>query len=325
MLEEYPLISVIIPHRKNDSIESSLEQIAKVDYPQERIEVFTVVGDQPSVQRNACIKESSGSIIYFLDNDSEIEPENFKLAVETFKKNPRISVVGGPSCARLGDSQIQNEFTYCLSSYICVGPISHRYKASGVVHKATEKELILCNMLIRHSTLKEVGLFNEELYPNEENELMDRIDEAGYEMIYHPGVVIHRSPRPNYISFIKMLISYGKGRFKHFTVYFRWVDTVFLIPAIFSLYIASLPFSQSLPNSLANFYYLPAIFYSLITAAFCCYSFFKFKEKKYRVFLTLPFLFFSVHFFYGLGILIGFFQLFVKKKQPVFYEVTKRK
>ena len=96
-------------------------------------------------------------------------------------------------------------------------------------------------MFIRLDVLLEVGIFNEELYPNEENELMDRIDAAGYEMIYHPGIIIHRSPRPDFLSFVNMLLSYGKGRFKHFTVFFRWQDTVFLIPTVFSIYIVSLP------------------------------------------------------------------------------------
>ena len=324
-MQDYPLITVIIPHRKNDSIERSLDELSKVNYPADKIEIFTVVGNQPSVQRNVCIKQAKGSIIYFLDNDSEIEPDNFKFAVEAFQSNPRIGVVGGPSCARMGDSQLQNEFTYCLSSYVCVGPISHRYKPFGKIHKATEKELILCNMFIRLDVLLEVGIFNEELYPNEENELMDRIDAAGYEMIYHPGIIIHRSPRPDFLSFVNMLLSYGKGRFKHFTVFFRWQDTVFLIPTVFSIYIVSLPCINSLPKEYAAYYVLPAVIYAFLTFVFCGYSFFAFKENKYRAFLTLPFLFFSVHFFYGAGILAGFVRLFVKNKQPLFYELTIRR
>jgi len=173
--------------------------------------------------------------------------------------------------------------------------------------------------------LIEVGAFNESLYPNEENELMDRIEAAEYEMIYHPGIIIHRSPRPDFLSFVKMLLSYGKGRFKHFTVFFRWKDTVFLIPAAFSIYIVSLPLLPFLQNSYTVIYALPAILYCIVTALFCNYSFFLFKENNYRAFSSLPFLFFSVHFFYGLGILGGFIRLFIKHKQRLFYEVTKHK
>ena len=48
----------------------------RLDYPAERLEVIVARGRQPSAQRNKAIEAAAGEWIYFLDDDSEPEPQN---------------------------------------------------------------------------------------------------------------------------------------------------------------------------------------------------------------------------------------------------------
>ena len=61
----------------------------------------------------------------------------------------------------------------------------------GRVRATSEKELILCNLVARREAMLELGGFNEALYPNEENALMDELQKRGGKLIYDPAA--HRA------------------------------------------------------------------------------------------------------------------------------------
>jgi succinoglycan biosynthesis protein ExoA len=50
------------------------------------------------------------------------------------------------------------------------------------------------------------GGFNEALYPNEENALMDNIQKAGGKLLYDPELFVWRRPRRTLKQFTRMLI-----------------------------------------------------------------------------------------------------------------------
>ena len=77
MKPSLPRISVIIPAKSEGLMSSALTALKKVKYPIEKIEVIAVYGQSPSKQRNVGIKKSKGKILYFLDNDSKINPWAF--------------------------------------------------------------------------------------------------------------------------------------------------------------------------------------------------------------------------------------------------------
>src|SRR5581483_4021140 len=84
-----------------------------------------------------------------------------------------------------------------------------RYKPVGRVRETSEKEIILCNQIARRSGFLDAGGFDESLYPNEENALMDDLQKKGGKLIYDPAFIVYRRPRPNLKSFLKMLMNYG--------------------------------------------------------------------------------------------------------------------
>ncbi|MBW5381238.1 glycosyltransferase, partial [Brachyspira hampsonii] len=89
--------TIIIPHRVGENIEKTLEGVYLSNYPKEDIEIFQAEGTHPTVQRNECIKQSLGDIVYFIDNDSIVSADNIKEASIIFESNENVAVVGGPA------------------------------------------------------------------------------------------------------------------------------------------------------------------------------------------------------------------------------------
>ncbi|MEK6793534.1 MAG: glycosyltransferase [Spirochaetota bacterium] len=317
-----PRVTFIIPHRETESIDNVLRCVRALDHPQKSIEVLAVSGDQPSVQRNACIRKAKGEIVYFLDNDSEVHAGNITHAVSLFQKDERIAVVGGPAEPKESDTAIQKVFSFCLCSPFGAGPVRSRYHAEGDVRETTDRELILCNLLVRKKVLDTVGVFNEAFYPNEENELMDRIRDAGYALYYHPRVAVRRSPRTDMRSFVKMLLNYGRGRFQQFIHAPRILNVMFFIPLGFVLYLASLaalPFATVL-SPYALIYLAPLGLYALFLTAAAFSALPSIRKLSFSI-LAVPFVFFAIHAGYGVGIIWGFIRLFRKRKMSAHFKI----
>ncbi|MGC3958861.1 MAG: hypothetical protein QM813_13265 [Verrucomicrobiota bacterium] len=116
----------------------------------------------------------------------------------------------------------------------------------------SEKELILCNMLGRRETLLQHGGFNEVLYPNEENALMDNIQKAGGVLLYDPELFVWRRPRRTLKQFTRMLMTYGRGCAKQF----RTTPTLgslpnFVPPAFVAYLLVAIPVALLWPWILA--------------------------------------------------------------------------
>ncbi|ELV04512.1 glycosyltransferase [Brachyspira hampsonii] len=299
--------TIIIPHRVGENIEKTLEGVYLSNYPKEDIEIFQAEGTHPTVQRNECIKQSLGDIVYFIDNDSIVSADNIKEASIIFESNENVAVVGGPAIHNV-NSLTEMYIDRCMKSYYAVGPIANRYKSNDEdMKEGTDRDVILCNLFVRRNVLFEAGLFNERLYPNEENALIDKILSLGYKLIYNPKIIVHRPPRSNLKSYIKMLLNYGRGRFEQLFRDFNVKNLIFILPSLFAVYILSSPIVLGIYHfsklDILKFYFLPLLVYIIMTFfAGVVYSLCDkgFISKILGIFIY-PFMFFITHFFYGLG------------------------
>src|SRR5437879_4803201 len=138
-------------------------------------------GKQPSAQRNAGLRAAQSEVIYFLDDDSVPEPQNLRRAVHHFTQS-EVKMVGGPNLCPSDAPALEKIFALVLASW-ALGPSRARYLGVGSVRETSEKELILCNLLARREAMTELGGFNEALYPNEANALMDELHKRGGKLI----------------------------------------------------------------------------------------------------------------------------------------------
>lgn len=226
--------SIIIPVKPGGYVAACLH-LKKILPDDPRYEILLAEGCAPSQQRNSAARVAAGDVLYFLDDDSLISPENLSLC-SAGMSDPAVAVVGGPSITPAGDSRLQQLIGCALATAFGSGAVYHRYCVHGEIRKTTDKELILCNLAVRRSVFAELGGFNECLYPNEENEFLERATSAGYTLLHVPSMFVHRSQRRTLKAFIRQMFAYGRGRGQQTLITSSYSVTSF-IPMFFVIYL----------------------------------------------------------------------------------------
>lgn len=257
-------MTVIIAARPDQPEVAAAAAALAFDYPADRLEIILARGRQPSVQRNSAIRAARGEIVYFLDDDSAAPPANLRRAAAAFA-DPRVQMLGGPNLCPADAPELEHVFTLVLASWLAFGPSRARYAKVGQQRPSGEKELILCNLMARKSALLDLGGFDESLYPNEENALMDGLQQRGGKLMYDPDFFVHRRPRRTLRSFARMLLTYGRGRAEQFRRLPTFGSALNFVPPLFVVYLLSLPVVWLAPVTtvLRTACHLPLLAYGL--------------------------------------------------------------
>ena len=226
--------SIIIPVKPGGFV-AACQHLKKILPDDPCYEIVLAEGCAPSQQRNLAAKAACGDVLYFLDDDSLLGPDNFTLCLDGMN-DPAVAVVGGPSVTPVGDSWLQQLFGYALASSFGSGAVHNRYHAAGLTRKTTDKELILCNLAVRRSLFLSLNGFNECLYPNEEHEFLERVTAAGHTLLHNPSMRIYRSQRSTLRAFVRQMFSYGRGRGQQALITSSYPVTSF-IPLFFVIYL----------------------------------------------------------------------------------------
>jgi succinoglycan biosynthesis protein ExoA len=303
-----PAVTIIIAARPGQADIKAIAAARQLDYPADLLEIFVARGTQPSVQRNTALRAARGELIYFLDDDSIAPTNNLRRAAAHFTDN-KVQMVGGPNLCPPDSSPLERIFALVLGSWIAFGPSRARYTAVGALRDSGEKELILCNLIARRETLRELGGFNEKLYPNEENALMDDIQKQGGRLLYDPEFFVHRRPRPTLNAFIKMFMTYGRGRAEQFRLNPTFGSALNFVPPIFCVYLLALIIFELLPleNSTVPLKLFAAAPFGVYCVAIILQTLVLMSSGGVmRSFLAMPLLVAS-HIFYGFGFWRGLF------------------
>lgn len=220
----------------------ALEALQKLPKAEKALigEVFVAEGQHPSRQRNVAVSKAHGPWILFLDSDSRLQPGSLPALLAT-QAQTGATVVGGPNVPLLDEPFWGRVFQGVIASWLGSMASRARYAPVGVQRLATEKELILCNLLAERASFLDVGGFREDLYPNEENELFNRMQAQGQRLAYEPQARVRRPRRASVAAFATQAFRYGRGRAQQMRANFFLSDLVNLLPlAIFPLWAALL-------------------------------------------------------------------------------------
>lgn len=275
----------------------ALSAVRRLDYPPDRLEILIARGRQPSVQRNTAVRSASGDWIYFLDDDAQPLPGNLRRAMAELASAPEARMLGGPNLCPPEAPTLERVFAVVLSSYFAFFSSRARYHKVGGLRPSGEKELILCNLLCSRKAFLDAGGFDELLYPNEENALMDGLQRAGAVLLYDPEFVVYRRPRSSVSAFARMVFTYGRGRAEQFRLHPTLGSLPNFAPPLFCLYlvaIAGLPWWGLVPLGV---YLLVLLLQSLASSL---------SYGPVLSFLAAPFVLLT-HVGYGLGFWRGLF------------------
>lgn len=310
---DQPTISIIIPVKPGGSV-TAAQRLRAVDYPADRYEIIVAEGYSPSRQRNQAAATARGEIVYFLDDDSLTAPGFLAIAAGHYA-DPQVAAVGGPSLTPATDSFLQRSIGTALASVLGGGGMRNRYRAQGKARLTSDSELILCNLSFRRERFLACGGLDERLYPNEENELMERMSRAGAGLVHDPHLAVYRSQRPTWRLLCRQFLNYGRGRAEQ-TIITRRIQPASLIPALFIVYTALVPFSPSLLS------WLPMAVYGCLVIAFSARE--AVKARSLGMFFRLPFIYAIIHLAYGAGLWWGTLGAILGKRRKPGCEVGLR-
>ena len=320
MSQDIPAISVIIPTRDASAPCAAAASLAKARYPQDRIEIILVSGQNPSAQRNAAARRATGEYLLFLDDDSEIHPRALQVLRFAFADHPNVAGFGGPAVPKIDHaSSVQAAIKNVMQSIYAFGPSRKRYFPIGEPRPATEQSLILCNFAIRKSAWDRHSGFSEQLFPNEENEFFNRIIMTGEKLFYLPSMLVYRRLALTPWTFIKKMYSYGCSRARHIKLYGYSGRLSIFAPILLFLYTtAVLSFFgvelwQGLLGTLANqelkltslMLVLPLLSYALLIGTGVTFSMISSRRFSLSFALTVLTLLPLTHVAYAWGMLLS--------------------
>jgi succinoglycan biosynthesis protein ExoA len=305
-----PDYSVVIPIDRPEKTLRSVDALLKLPAHERPRDIFVCVGKNPSLQRNLGLELCKSPLVYFLDEDSSVIPGTAsRLAVQF--EGERTAAAGGPNLPYPDATNFEQTASAVLASWLGSFKVRNRYASIGSVKEATEKDLILCNMMVRREIFREVRGFRPNLYPNEENEFLNRLLHSGYQLIYDPAAAVYRPRRKNIRDFCWQAFRYGRGRARQIKVYPCLSDLVHMVPFGFVLYILSLFLPLFFPPTAyawagwidGTLWRLP-LYLFLVLAVGTGVSVVSWFRRPLDI-LGVPLLIFCRQFSYGIGLFTG--------------------
>lgn len=230
-MNEWPLVSVAIPIRDEaSSVGALLDDVLAQDYPANRIEVLVVDGNSsdgsqavveayatrdPRVRLlanprriapaglNIAIRAARGEVICRLDGHTRIARDYVRTGVETLQRTGADNV-GGPMRAA-GGGWFGDAVAAATGSRFGVGSYFHY----GTEER--EVDTVYLGMWPRR-VFEQVGLFDEELVRNQDDEFNYRLRKAGGRIWFTPAMHSSYQNRRSVADLLRQYYQYGRWK-----------------------------------------------------------------------------------------------------------------
>lgn len=253
---------------------------------------------------NLGITQSHGEYVQIIGARQIISPEYLAGAVTAFEQNPAIWCVGG---------RVENVFEN-EESQIIANAMNTPFGVGGgnfrIIRESAFVDTVGTPMYPRH-VFEKVGLFDEELVRNQDDEFNFRVTRAGGKIYLNAHIVIRYFVRADYKKLYKQYYQYGYWKVfvnrKH-----KAVTTIRqLFPSALVLFLVG----GALLSPLSCYIFMPYAAVVLLYLMLALYFAAKAAEKSAQIFATIK-TFFILHFGYGLGYLEGLWDFLVLNKKP---------
>ena len=319
------MISIILPIRNEANfIRQSLDAILAQDAPMDQIEILVADGmstdgtreiveeyqkNQPNIHLvdnpgkivpkgiNAALRHAKGDIVIRVDGHTLIAPDYVRKCVDTLNRT-KADNVGGCMSA-IGTTAFGRAVALATSTPFGIGNSQFHYSQNEV-----ETDSVYMGAWPKN-VFKRIGLFDEELVRDQDDEFNYRLREYGGKIVLNPEIRSIYSTRSTPKSLWKQYFQYGFYKVRVLQKHPRQMSLRQFVPPVFVLSLLG-----SIIVSLFNRWgvWLLALTAGSYLLANLAASVNIAARKGWRHLLVLPAAFAIIHLSYGLGFIAGLFK-----------------
>lgn len=315
---EFPFVSVVIPMRNEAAhIGTCLASIFAQDYPPDCLEVVVVDGDSdddslavlrsygerlrvlhnparivPS-SMNIGIRAARGDIIARVDAHTLLEPDYLRVGVATLSRTGADNV-GGPMVS-IGGGPIGDAIALAMASRFGIGAYFH------FASEDREVDTVYMGMWPKR-VFARIGLFEEELVRNQDDELNYRLRKAGGRIFLTTRMRSRYQNRQSWTSLRRQFYQYGLWKIRVLQKHPRQMSLRQFVPPVFVAASALTALGGLFSTALAGLFVLILTSYALavgVAAASVA------RQHGWRHFPRLVLAFATMHLSWGAGFLAG--------------------
>lgn len=219
------------------------------------------VAVSPAAARNTALRDSSGQWILFLDDDVLLPEEYFSRSLDFLRTTPEAVVFGGNDHPYPNCSKWELSLNFTLTSILATAHTRYRHRQSPH-YQARESDLTLCNLWIKNSIFKEQGIFfNESFFRNEENILIDEIMKETSAVYRIPALFVYHRRRSEFLKAMKSVFHSGEYRIKSILLQKKLGNILHVIPMLALIFYVLIVVTKPISTSI-----LMMLFYFVIVA-----------------------------------------------------------
>lgn len=317
-MAEWPHVSVVIPMRNEAAhIGRCLDSVLAQDYPADRLEVIAVDGDSDDdsaavlrsygtrvrVLRNPArivptamnigISAARGAIVARLDAHTVLAPDYLRIGVETLQRTAADNV-GGPMIA-VGGGAFGAAVALAMASRFGIG--AHFHFAT----QDREVDTVYMGMYAR-AVFERIGLFDEELVRNQDDELNYRLRKHGGRIWLTTRMRSQYQNRQSLKTLARQFFQYGLWKVRVLQKHPRQMSPRQFVPPLFVLALVGsallAPWSTLAAWAFAGVVgaYAGALTMAALTVA---------RQSGWRPFPLVALAFATMHLSWGAGFLVG--------------------
>ncbi len=194
---------------------------------------------RPAEKRNLGIREATGDVIAFIDDDAYPDAHWIENAIKYFGDSS-VGGVGGPGVTPPNDGFLAKCGGKVYENVFVSG--SYRYRYLGGRVRLDIDDYPSCNLFVRKDVLDAIGGYRTDFWPGEDTLLCEAIvHERHRRIVYDPWTIVYHHRRRLFLPHLRQLGRYGfhRGYFvKRFPV--TSARPAYFVPTAFVLYLLAL-------------------------------------------------------------------------------------
>lgn len=327
-------VSVVIPCRNEENyIAKCIQSFLTQSYPVELLTIIIADGMSTDNTRGVIAGLQKGnSNIILLENKGLTAPKGMNLGIK--HTNSDIVIIFGAHAYADENFVLENVIALENEEVGCAGGVittvnegikgaaiseamSCPFGVGNALFRYADKESYVDTVAFgayRRTLLDEIGVFDEELVRNQDDELNFRVEKSGAKILLSPKIKSTYVGRGDFKKLWKQYYQYGFWKVRVIQKHKRPASIRHLIPLMFVLFI-------SLGGLLSIFSNLIKILYCSILSLYLSLDLIfsirisKNKDVKYLPYLIVTFP--LLHISYGLGFILGLFNFYIFRSKKI--------